>query len=248
MELTYDWKGFQNFFYSRKRVANSNAVVPIYLVVDGRAIVTVFSDGEDLSDWVGSTCDELIAELPHREVILYDREKVDQWLASSVDVVHFYDQIQYLSQEAKPQGMSKSRHKNALQAVNKHFLLSLTRGGWARLFPSTYGIYIRLDHGQGNSLFLVFQRGKLQTFHIPDLSGMISDRRKNPEDIVKFLSERYLMPVQGLFLNTSEWVEWSELANPWPKIAACLKRHREKFVPFRWSLAFLITLKGHLGL
>lgn len=245
MELTYDWKVFQNFFYGRKRITTHDPSSQIYLVVEGREIVSAFSEGEDLTDWVGSTYDEMIAEYSHREVILYSRENVDQWISSSLEMPHFYDQIQFLCRESEPQILFRSRFKSS--GIRKHFLLSLLESRWSKFFPSTYGLYIRLDHLQGLNLFLLVQRGKVQSFYIPDFSSMIADRRRVPEDIVKYLSEKYLVPVQGLFLTSSEWNDWSETTNPWPKIASSLKRHREKLVPFRWGLAFLVTFKGYFG-
>jgi hypothetical protein len=87
----------------------------------------------------------------------------------------------------------------------------------------------------------------VDSFHIPDLTGALVERKRTPNDIVKYLSERYLVPVQGLFLTSAEWMEWSESSNPWPKIAKALKGSRAKLAPFKWSLATLIAIRAYFG-
>ncbi len=248
MELSYDWKNFQSLFYIKRTLSSTATFGPIYLVTDGRMIVSVLSEGEDLNDWIGSTTDEMVAELGHREVIQFDREKVDEWMDHASGLEHFYDQIQYLRNDSQPQWVTKNKLKQNSFWMHEHFLLFAVRSWWSQLVPSTYGIYIRLDEGRGLSLFLIVQRGRVQSFHVPDLSSMIPDRRKYPSDIVKYLSGHYLVPVQGLFLSTKEWFEWSEMAHPWPKIAAAVHSQHNKLVPFNWGLAFLIATRSYFGI
>jgi hypothetical protein len=248
MELTYDWKNFQSFFYTKKRLAAPEVTGPIYVVLNEKTIVAAFAEGEDLSEWIGSTHDEMVAEFSHREFVVYDRDKVDQWMDGMAEFPHSYDQIHYLRTEAKPQLITRNRFKNPEALMQKqHFLLQAIQSWWGKFFPSTYGIYLRLEGTQTNSLLIIVKRGKLESFHVPDVSSMIPDRRKVPNDVVKFLSEKYLVPVQGLFVTAAEWNEWSESPQPWPKIIASLKANRNKMAPFRWSLASLIAMRGYLG-
>lgn len=241
MELTYDWKSFQSLFYVKKRLSppaqQEPKKTPLYLIEDQNVIICAFAEGEDFSDWVGATCEELKAEYSHRELVFFKREQVDQWMVSAGEMVHFYDQIQYLRNESKIQE----------NVIHQHFLLNAIQSWWQKLFPSTYGIYIRLDNNPATSIFLVIQRGRVDSFHIPDLSGALVERKRAPVDLVKYLSERYLVPVQGLFLTSAEWMEWSESSNPWPKIAKTLKGSRSKLAPFKWSFATLIAIRGYFG-
>src|ERR1700722_566397 len=108
MELNYDWKGFQTLFYSKKRLNVSESLHPIYLVTDDKTVVSAFCDGEDLSDWVGATYDEMLVEFSNRELVLYDRENVDEMMNLAVDLNHFYDQIQFLRKKAHPHMVTKS--------------------------------------------------------------------------------------------------------------------------------------------
>src|SRR4051812_10905574 len=124
MELTYDWKSFQTLFYVKKRLlpapAQEVANSPLYLVEDQNVVICAFSEGEDFSDWVGATCDEIRAEFSHRELVFFNREAVDQWMTSSVELTHFYDQIQFLRTESKTQE----------HLIHKHFLLTAIQGWW----------------------------------------------------------------------------------------------------------------------
>ncbi len=245
MDLSYDWKSFQSIFCLRKRGNGVDSAPPIYLVTDKRVVISVFSEGEDFSDWSGATTDEVAARFPERNLVSFDRSKVDQCIGGSVSQAHYYDQIQYIQTESQPHLTSpKGMLKLSDEAFQKHFLLSAIRSWWHKVFPSTYAIYFCLDGNQENSLLVTIQRGKVSTFHVPDLSSMIPERRRFPSDVVRFLSERYVMPVQGLFLNSTEWADWSMSPNPWKKIAMALKSDRSKLVPFKWGVAAMIALKA----
>jgi hypothetical protein len=255
MELNYDWKNFQSFFYVKRRLVQNDSEQnsPIYLVVDKKVIISAYSeDGGDFSDWVGATCDELIEEFPNREVILYDREKVDQSIESGSQLTHFYDQIQYFRAELKPQLLSKSRFKNSELVLQNHFLLQILKCWWQQILPSTYGIYICIVSDNSPSkavatLLLVVQRGRISSFYVPDLNGMVQERKQYLGDVIKHLSSKYLIPIQGIAVSQSEWAAWSDSPNPWPKIRASLKSDRNKLTPFRWSIFALINLKGRFG-
>ena len=57
----------------------------------------------------------------------------------------------------------------------------------------------------------MIRRGRIDAFHEPDLSSMGQDRRKVPAEVVKYLSEKHLVPVQGIFVPAAEWADWSEV-------------------------------------
>lgn len=250
MELTYDWKSFQSIFYSKKRLFQTSDTSrgPLYVITQGTIIISIFSDGEDMSDWVGATCDELKAAMPQRDCILFTQEQVDQWMSSSVDETHYYDQIQFLRNQARPQLTIKGKNKKLPEILGqKHFLLTAIQGWWSKILPTHYGIYIRLDGNPKSSLFLTVQRGRVASFEIPDLSGMVKERSRLPGDISKFLNEKYLMPVYGIFLTSQEWNEWSESANPWKSIVSSIKSDHSKITPFKWTLVVLIAFQAYVG-
>lgn len=249
MELSYDWKNFQSFFYSKRKSAASELLGPIYLVTDRKVIVSALSEGEDLSDWIGATYDELLAEASHRQFILFDRTQVDQSVGKACSLKHYYDQIRFLQNEAKPTPLVHGKVKSAEVLLPKHFLLFAIQSWWSKFLPSTYGIYIRLKGEMGEqSLFITVQKKQVLSFQVPDLSSMIPDRRKHPQDVVRFLSERYLVPVQGIYLTDAEWAEWSEMANPWGKIFSAVKVDHSKLMPFKWGLFLLLGLRAYFGI
>ncbi len=248
MELNYDWKNFQSIFYPKKKLNSSDPQTPVCVVVEGKVVISAFSEGQDLSDWIGATWDEVDSEFSHRELYVFDRAQVDQWMNQAVDRVHFYDQIQFLQSQSQPLRVNRSRSKSTELSPKKHFLLRSLESWWRIVLPSTFGVYVSLDQNPASSIFLLVQKGRVSSFHVPDLSSMIPDRRLVPKDVVKYISENHLVPVQGVFLTSKEWAEWSEHGNPWPQVATALRADHTKLAPFNWGLTLLIFLKGYLGI
>jgi hypothetical protein len=274
MDLTYDWQSFQAMFYPQRRSAlsasggtthssGSELTSPAYLVTEGETVVAAFAEGEDLSDWIGAAYADMAAEMHHRELLLFEREQLDSWLEESMTLPHLHEQVEFMrkkaaagavSTRAKPTRSKKGR-KSDLQRKHghvslghPHFLLEAMQGWWGKVLPSAYGVLIRLE-GQGErDLFVVIRRGRIDSFHEPDLSSMGKDRRKVPADVVKYLSEKHLVPVQGIFVPATEWADWSDTVAPWRKVAASLKANQSRLVPFRWSLVSLMASRAFLGL
>ncbi|MEO5970504.1 MAG: hypothetical protein ABIQ95_11305 [Bdellovibrionia bacterium] len=248
MELNYDWRNFQSFFFVRKDKPQLEISGTINLIIDQKTVVSAFSDGEELSEWFGSPYDDVLKAFPHREVIIYDQKKVDNWMVDATHLPHAYDQIQFLRTHAKPQFITGNRVKKDLSPSSNHFLLKAIQSWWQKLLPSSYGIFIRLDGVHGRSILIVIKRGRLDSFQVPDLSGMIPERRKHPTDVSRHLSENYLVPVQGLFLTTEEWLQWSISSNPWPKILKSLRSGKNKLNPYSWGVLFLIACRSYFGI
>jgi hypothetical protein len=197
---------------------------------------------------VGESWEEIVAEFSHREIILFEREKVDQWMAMGLDQPHFYDQIQNLRTLSQPTLLARTRLKSEIGPGFTHFLLLAIETWWQKVLPSVYGIYIHLTTATApQTLLVMVKRGRVESFHIPDLSPLMPIHRNQPTQIVKHLSGHYMMPVQGLFLSQATWQEWSEASNPWEKIASALKANRNQLVPFHWSLFSLILGRRYLG-
>lgn len=262
MELTYDWRCFQSMFYPKRRAPGVRAQecsTPVYLVVDEGKIMAAYGEGDDFSSWIGSSYQDMAAEVTHRELILFDRKNVDQWLSQSLTLPHFYDQVEYLREQANPQTVKRSRFKfgpralvlkEALEVpVNRHFVLDAIRSWWGKVLPSSYGIFFRLegDHQQQN-LMIIIRRGRVDSFIEPDFHSMGKDRSKIPADVVKYLSEKYLVPVQGVFMAADQWQEWSDSEHPWRSVAMAIKANEAKLVPFRWGVVSLIATRAFLDI
>jgi hypothetical protein len=267
VELTYDWQSFQTMFYPKRRSATrlqGETAGPVYLVVEGNIIVAAFAECEDLSDWLGAEYEEMAAEMPHRELLLFDRAKVDQWLSEAVALPHVHEQMDFLrtkasesvvSTRARPSKKGRKTSKGNIELKQEHghlgrqhFLLEAMQGWWGKVLPSAYGPFLRLEGQHEKDLFVLVRRGRIEAFHEPDLSSMGRDRRKVPADVVKYLSEKHLVPVQGMFVPAQAWAEWSDSPTPWRLVAAAVKANQAKMVPFRWSLVSMMASRAFLGL
>jgi hypothetical protein len=248
MELNYDWRSFQSVFFSRKKLSPADDQPPIYLIKDRNVVISAFCEGQSLAAWIGATIEEVEAEFSHREFVIFERSQVDQWLEQSINMDHFYDQIQYLCAQARPYSLRRNKNQAKDLSVQRHFLLHAIQGWWSRFFPASYGIYINLDRNPMTSLLVIVQRQRIRSFQVPDLSMMIPERKRVPADVVKYIAERYLVPVQGLFLTSQEWAEWSEAQNPWQQVLSAIRLDRTKLAPFRWGLLALVMLRAYFGI
>jgi hypothetical protein len=252
MELTHDWRSFQAVLYPQRRgnvktaqSSEARARGPVHLVVEGDRILSVFSETEDLSEWIGASYAEVSKRAEGRALIAYERESVDKLLNETLAQPSYYEQIEQIRKDAKP------AHGKA-PAVPQHFILKAIDSWWNKVLPSSYGVYVQIEAAQGakapgKTLMLIVRRGQISGFFEPDLTSLHKHRMDQPADIVKYLSEKYLVPVQGMFVTAEDWENWSKNPSPWKEIARALKANRTKMVPFRWGLAVLTTTRAFFG-
>jgi hypothetical protein len=272
MELSYDWQSLQAMFYPGRRsslaVSGGELTGPAYLVTEGETVVAAFAEGEDLSDWIGAAYADMAAEMHHRELLLFERSQLDSWLEEAMALPHLHEQVELMrkqaaahavSTRAKTRGSGKGGKKGELSRKHghvtlghPHFLLEAMQGWWGKVLPSAYGVFIRLEGpssgGVERDLFVVIRRGRIDSFFEPDLSSIGKDRRKQAAEVVKYLSEKHLVPVQGIFVPAAEWADWSQSISPWRKVAASVKANQSRLVPFRWGLVTLMASRAFLGL
>jgi hypothetical protein len=260
MELTYDWKNFQKIFYPAqaasvtKETARTSA---LYCVIQNETVVSALGQGEDLTEWYGSTVGEFKDHFSNREVIGFDQKLLETKLAAASLKAHYLDQLQFLKSEIKPKGLTDFKMRVQTGMVFKpHFLLTAIESWWSAVLPSSYGVFIRLqgDSSEGSQnvdFFLMVRRGVLEFFHEPDLSILGSERgserAKIPSEVVKYLSEKYMVPVQGIFAQQRDWVKWCGEGDPWLRITSAIKSNRAQLVPFRWSLVSLVASRAFVG-
>ncbi|HUP57100.1 MAG TPA: hypothetical protein VM598_06585 [Bdellovibrionota bacterium] len=248
MELNYDWRGFQTVFSPRLRALpapSSSPTGPIYVIHDGDAVLCASARGESVGDWTGMPLSDFRTEFSHREIISFEREKVDGWMGESLPLPHFYDQAGFLLTKAQ-----EGQGKVSLGSLSptKHFLLEAVHGWWGKVLPSAYGIFLRLE-GEGSrrqDFMIIVRRGRIDGFCEPDLSSIGVERSRQHADVVKYLSEKYLVPVQGVFLPESEWAGWASSAHPWRNAARAIRANRAKLVPFRWGVVLLMATRAFL--
>lgn len=253
MELTHDWRCFQSVFYPKRRAPLSQgheSASPVYLVVENNVVISAYGEGADYSEWIGANHQDLAAEITHRELVLFDRKDVDRLTQESLTLPHFYDQVEFLRGKATPQIVSRSRFKRGMEMpVHRHFLLEALQSWWGKVLPSAFGLMIRLqgtDNEPNQDLFMVVRRGRVDLFCEPELSTIGLERARNPASVVKYLSEKHLVPVQGIFVPAAQWAEWSESENPWGQVAHAIRSNQAKLVPFRWGIVTLVATRGFL--
>ena len=253
MELTFDWVAYQEMFHRHARAHSPKGAMPsgpVHVVVEGESIVEAYAENEDLTDWLGGDVRELRAGSANREVIAYDRLTLQNAIERSMDLPHFHGQLGMLKRDLKSLGKEKEKPSDSASRLQTHFLVEGVQSGWNKILPSSYGLFIRIEGaapGQEQDFILLIRRGELAGFHRPDLSFLSGDRRRQHGDIVKYLSEKYLLPVQGLFVPAQDWNAWMESESPWKQMAVAVRAHRAKLVPFRWGTAFIMATRAFVN-
>jgi hypothetical protein len=252
MELSYDWRRFHSLFYPKRKTGVPTAALrsgPAYLVVNEEIILAAFSESEDLSDWIGRSFQEISEHINHRELVLFDRTKVEEWVHGSLTYPHFYEQVEEMRQKISPQVLSNGKIKDVSMEtlIRRHFLLDAIKGWWSKLFPTNYGIFIRLEGKNSQDFFLVVRKGRVESFRTPDLNSLDAERRVQPAALTKYLSEKYLVPVQSCFVPAEEWATWTESSEPWKLVATAIKSGKLKLHPFKWSWVFLVATRTYFG-
>ncbi len=267
MELNQDWRKLQNTFFSSSfltKTSGATASGAIYCIHDNGSLVALFSEGEDLSEWVGASMSEVRGQYPNRVFFELPLRDVEQSLLNSLSEPHFEAQVAAWRRDAResvlPEGAATGMTGKSAKRVraeldrylvaHRHFLLdAVNESWWTRVLPSSFGVFLRFEGNSaaGRDFLLVYRKGKLEQFGVPDLSFMGADRRKDPAEVVKYLSDRCMVPVQGVLLRDEDWNKWSAEASPWREIAWAIQSNRVQLVPFRWSLVSIIAARGLLG-
>ncbi len=151
-----------------------------------------------------------------------DREAVDRWLVEALDRPHYLEQWMHL--------------KRMFSTAHTHFFLDDLLGVWKKVLPSTGGIYLKIEGQKPRSLLLVFHGGALDGYCEPDLNHIGPTRAKNPEDVVKYLSGKYMVPVQGVYFNEQEWDALGESEHPLMDFMKAVKAKTIRLEPSRWAL------------
>jgi hypothetical protein len=248
MELSNDWRGFQKFFSPRQRqtaIQLSENTGPIFVVEENGTAIMLYSDHEDLSEWVATPLDRIRERFSHRKIRVLARKDFHQWMEKSLSEDNFFHQLGAIKEEVFQAASGKEFHPHFKQG---HFLLRALNGWWSKILPSSYGVFIRLEGQKTEDFFFVMKRGRLEIFHAPDLSRLGRERRADMEQVVRYLSEKHLVKVQGVTAQAEDWVRWSTDPHPWSEVAKAFKKNRAAIVPFRWSYVTLIATKGYFGI
>ncbi len=271
MELSQDWRKLQSTFFPSSfpmkgplGVSAGNGT--LYCIEDQGVLIQAFSEGEDLSDWIGASMNEVRSQFPNRVIVEWGRKSLEASLLASLGEAHLDAQVSQWRQDVRDEavlstggasrGVAKSRRDFDLLdrhlVSQRHFLLdALKESWWARVLPSSFGIFLRFEGGSAaraaKDFLLVYRKGKLEQFGVPDLNFIGADRRKDSAEVAKYLSDRFMLPVQGVLLREEDWARWSGDSSPWREIAWAVQSNRVQLVPFRWSIVSILAARGLLG-
>lgn len=271
MELTYDWRSFQSVFYPQKRALlpppgferadkalKSN---PAFVVIERNAVVAAFAEGENFSDYIGISSEALRSALGGREIVALEREQVDQWVSGAVSLPHLHSQVEHLRKAVSPKAASISA------LPDRHFLLDAILGRWSKALPSAFGVFIRLEKARPGheinpvlfetlgarckeyldreqDILVLLRGGQLEAFYQPDLSPMGAERRALCAEVVKYLTEKHSVAIQGLTVPYVDWIAWNHARQPWRQFAGALKSRSAKLYPLRWQVTGLLGLRA----
>ena len=271
MELTYDWRSFQSVFYPQKRALSAGTLKSstVFAVVEKNTIVAVYADGESYADHVGTSVEALRSVVGGRELVVLDRDKVDQWAAGAVTLSHLHEQVEYFRKNVTPQLESKVRSSIQKQTClsERHFFLDTLLGRWGKILPSAFGVYIRLEKApathviapelmealgsrcreyldQEQDILVLIRAGKIEAFYEPDLSPMGAERCLVAGEVVKYLTEKHLVPIQGISLPYVDWVAWNHSAKPWRQFGSAFKSRTAKLHPLRWKVTAALAIRA----
>lgn len=247
MELGQDWGILNRILYPRKKTKGSSESEQVFVAHHSDRTLRILGDRDEFLFATGAPMSEALTAIgSDHKTIAIDAAEMDRALIECLKTDGgIYDQMKALRRTLSP-----SRGK--LPPYTEHFLLRAVRTWWAKLLPSSFGVYLHLESEETSSLLLIFRKGELTDFDEPDFSAISSERRADLSERVKVLRERYGVPVQGFAMNHADFTEWTEQGaardekGAWKKIAKALRQDRLQLVPFRFSIAAMIGGRGML--
>lgn len=242
MELGQDWIKYRDFMNPKRRLKTPKFSNQTLFVSDNAKTVRVVSDSDNLNSSSGQLLsDAMMQTEPRHSPLVVEAERLDAALAQAAQAdAYALEQVSMLRDKVKPTFGSFSQWEEP-------FLVEAMHSWWGRLLPSSFGVYLSLSDNPNQSILLLFKKGRLDSFGEPDLSSLSEERRRSADEIVKYLREKFSLPVQGLRIKSQDWEAVTEDAHPWKKISQLIRSDSASLVPFRVLTAALIGTKGILG-
>ncbi len=273
MELVYDWRSFHRFFpqvlplkaggqgeegaASAQQASASSAASAstiIFLLVSGNKVLAAWGGDAAIRAQRLATVPEWWAQYPRQRFQVLECAQVDRLLQQLLVLPNFVQQRQASEDWLLAQPLEKARWRRGGgggSTCRQHFLLQFLQSRFQVFLPKQYGIFLCLTPYPGSigfqcesGFFLWIQQGRVEKFFIPELDSLSLEKKKTPENVVRFLAQKYALPVQGLFVAEKHWKDWS--AQPvslllWRAISRLLKKHPETLVPAQWRLRVLFA-------
>jgi hypothetical protein len=241
----HDVRGFQGLFKPETRVIASNdasGIRPLYWVVQDDAILCGYCDGLDLSDWIGAPVSEMMTHFSNRDHVFFQQDQLQGELAKALNETHGLAQVQALRNGLMTPKEQESR------CFPEHFLIEAFRTWWKRVLPGEMGLHVRLTGEESASDFVViFRKGEILSYCEPDLGSMGEERAAQLDETSKYLSEKFLVPIQSMEVSEELWGVWAKAEDPWKALAKSLQSKELSLAPAQWNVIALIYARAYLG-
>ena len=277
MELAQDWRLYQKLTRSRKmrtakllpRDSEPGDASPVTAVVAGvgdSRVVTVFSRGRRLEDWVGRSLEELRSHLGENQVLcVLTQEDLRQGIAAAGSGGLFEQRRAIRASLEKNAAARKgngvlSRADDSRRGQSGHFLVEAFGGWWKKVLPARHALWLRFsEEGPAGAStaaarampvdqLLFFKDGLLVGCGTPDLTSLGLERIWKPEAVSRHLSEKYLCPIYGLQVSAREWEGWMDAPKPWKAVKDSLQNGTVVFTAESAGLKNLMQARARLGL
>lgn len=243
MEMNLDWTQYRRFFEntSSEKPGKDLRAQKTYVICDGDRVLTAIKGRTEYSDWCGLELTDLQKELKEKDVVYLQKDRLDRSLFDLLQETHFGDQLAKLR--------NQTLHTRDFKLSPKpHFLVhALESRFWTRVLPNSYALWIRLTD-VGQDIVMVIRNGKIDQFFTPEMHYLKPERQENAEEWAKALSERLVMPVQGMLVDEATWISLSRNSNPFRRIFSLYFKKKLRLIPARGVTLLMIFLRGYLGL
>jgi hypothetical protein len=221
-------------------------------------VVCALVEGEDTSEWVGAPVSELSEKLPDRDLVLLDAQLGgEQWeaLVTSNGGADAREPLSLLDQrKAWLQGARALVYRRGTRSFGQelkrtptmgHFLIDAVVSKAFSRWLFNYSVWIRvLPETPDEPFDFLFQvkEGRLASLCRPELQSMSEERRQEPTEVVKAISEKYWTKTQGVVFTSEAWEACQKAALPWREVRKGLQNRAIRLVPFRpwlWAWAWL---------
>lgn len=242
MDLGQDWIKYRDFMNPQRRLKTPQFSNQAIFVSQDNQALKILSDSDVLIEAQGSKVSDAMLQVePRHSSLVVDADRLEKALFEVTKIDGYaLNQIEELRLKVKPSF-------GAFQKWEEPFLVSAMHSWWGRFLPSSFGIYLSLSDNPNQSLLLIFKKGKLESFGEPDLSSLSEERRRSTEEIVKYIKDKFSVPIQGLRIKSKDWAEVCGDPQPWKKISLLLRTDAASLAPFRVVTAALIGTKAVLG-
>ncbi len=252
-----DYKHYQNLFEPQRRTGVAGTPgfsTALFLVEKSGLIVEAYAEAEDTQAWIGKGLQEIEEAAHYREVLIYRLEALKEQLIQSCQSRHTVEQKHWIQTKAvpdrvrsqgkwlPPKAISEFCRERLRGRTHRHFLLQALESSWKRFLPTSYALYLRVDGHHSSGILLDVRGEQIVSFFKPDLSGLDSDRQRDPEAIVDHLSKAQMTRVQGIFVNQEDWDAWSRESNPWKSVLRAYLRRRVRLAPHGLGLRVFLVL------